>query len=419
MPNLLYQHEPSPTRKARQRQARARRGAIWLGFLFIMLIVFASLALAVNWTYGLLLQRHQQRLCDFLALGAVEQLLDDGLLADDAVTDAQTNQTDDLLAAQNALLDPSTGLLKRNNDANAAPFRPDAADIVLKFGRLDDATFGPNAEALPGVPNFSNDPNGPLYNTLWVDIRRGPASMRRVFPLIRGMIKDNEYQLSLSASSFASLDSRVVGYRPIASSAYPDTNKNAPLLPFAVNKKAWFNTRPTLGDSNGNGRKELWLELKETGADSANAALIDFDAALNIDTADLPNQIQNGIGAALMTSGEFGPAHPSVTYSVDGSEQSPANLAEVQTALQNIIGTNQAKRVLPIFNTFNSTLLIEGYVGAEILEVDLAASRLRVLVEPAFVIHSTAVTRRTITDSFATEHAIDENLYVHKIRLTK
>jgi hypothetical protein len=392
---------------------------MWLAFLFIMLIGIASLALAVNWAYGLLLQQHQQRLCDLLAVDAVHHLLDDDLLADAPVIDALTNQADDVTETNQAIFDNSTGLLAQNNNVTANPFHPAASDVTLTFGSVDDASQGPLYVTFLGVYNF--DPSGTsLYNTLRVDIRRDPASMRRVFPLVRGIVRDSVYDLTLSASSLASIDSRVVGFRPIESSVYPDTNKNAPVLPIAVSQNAWFNVRPGLGDlHNGNGRKELWVELKDVPADPANAALIDFDLALSINTSDLPNQIQTGLNSSLVTTGTFGPIHPSLNYRVDATQQTPSNLAALKTAFTGIIGTNQAKRVLPIYNTFANPLKLEGFVGVEILDVDLLAPRLRILVEPAFVIHSTAVTQRFVTDSLNNDNPVDENLYVHKVRLTQ
>jgi hypothetical protein len=406
-------------KQSRSRRVRIRRGAIWLAFLMIMLIVIASLTLAVNWSYGLVLQRHQQRLCDLLSLGAMEHLLDESLLEDAPLIDAATNQSDDILQAQTALLDPNNGLLALNNAVSANAFRPDASELEIKIGRVDNALLSPQTELTPGVFNFSMNGTGELYNTVWVDIRRGPASMRKAFPLISGIVRDSDYALTLSAGAFASLDSRVVGLRPYESSAYSADNKTAPIMPLAIQRNAWFTTRPGLADSNGNNRTELWIELKNVPADVANGALINFDATLPLTQTNIPSQIQNGITSSDLTTGMFGPVHTQVTYAVQATENSPSNLAAVENAILTIIGTNKAKKVFPIFNTFSSTLQIEGLIAAEVLDVDTTTSRLRVLVEPAFLIHSTLITQREITDSFSVTHTVPENIYLHKIRLTQ
>jgi hypothetical protein len=76
--------------------------------------------------------------------------------------------------------------------------------------------------------------------------------------------------------------------------------------------------------------------------------------------------------------------------------------------------------VFPIYSgAFTDPLHIAGFIGARVLDAVVEdagfGDRLRVVIEPDFVIHPTVVT--ALEDSALT--TVPENIYIHKIRLTR
>ena len=72
------------------------------------------------------------------------------------------------------------------------------------------------------------------------------------------------------------------------------------------------------------------------------------------------------------------------------------------------------RRVFPVYSGYCDPLAIVGFVGARIISTDSSGGRLRVRLEPDFIVHSTAETRPT-----AGGNPVPENIYIHKTRLTR
>jgi hypothetical protein len=373
--------------------------------MMFVLIGIATLMLVVNWTYLVLVNRHTFRLADMLALGAVSELLDEGQLLDAGAF----AQNDDIAAAATAIDTPVTGLLARNNEGVGASLRALPSDLTIVAGHIDDA----NAPLSPA--NFTTTPAGNQpYNTLRVEILRAPSGANPVQLLIRGM--GSPQAAKISAAAYATLDSRVVGFRP--TDVVP-----SPVAPLAIQFSAWYTDRANGAlDSNGNGRRELDVVLKPAagGSTTANGALVGLDSGSSFSPTFAPDQIRDGIYPMdIAASGLLGPATDNDPLLLDAEQTSPANVAAIAAAFQQVAASADNRRIFPIYRTFSDPLDIVGWVAGRVLDADTADAgdgpRLRVRVEPEFLIHSTVVTARV--DSTSAD--VPENLYIHKIRRTR
>jgi len=388
-----------------------RRGFTSVATLMMIVIGIVTLMLVVNWTYLVLVSRHTLRLTDTLALSAVRELLDEGRLQDVP----NYVQADDIAIATNLIKQPTTGLLAQNNAAAGASLRPTVDDLTIKAGRIDDASQ-PVATGNPFVDPTAGEP----YNSLRVEVLRSPTGLNPVQLLIRGF--GSPEAAKISSSSLATLDSRVIGFRPSASVP-------APVAPLAIEQGNWFNTRaagnldthnPPMNPANG--RRELDFTLRTSSGDGlANAALVGLQEAGSLNTAAVPSQITNGVFPSdLHASGLLGPATAADPMPLDAERNSPANVAAIANAFQAVAGSKHPERVFPLYSgSFNDPLNIVGFIGARIIEADVAdfgqGPQLRVRLEPAFIVHSTAATARRDASSAN----VPENLYIHKIRLTR
>lgn len=371
----------------------------------MIVIGIVTTMLVVNWTYLVLVNRHTLRLTDTLALSAVRELLDEGRLQDAG----SYMQGDDILAAQQIITTPVTGLLDQNNQAAGPSLRPTLDDLTITAGRVDDAS-----QPVGGVNPFLTSPGpGEPYNSLRVEVLRSPTGLNPVQLLIRGFGAPNAAKIS--ASSIATLDSRVVGFRP--QSGIP-----APVAPIAISQSAWFVDRVNGGlDNFPNGRRELDVYLRTQSGDGFhNGALVCLREGMSLNLFDVVNQIQNGVQQSqIHPSGLLGPATPSDPLPLDAERNSPANMATIATTLNTVASSSKPARVFPIYSSFSDPLQIVGFIGARILEAEIDDTgdgpQLRVRLEPEFIVHNTVVTSRL--DAAAA--SVPENLYVHKIRLTR
>jgi hypothetical protein len=383
---------------------RSRRGAISLLLGVGFLVVLMGVALVLNWAFLAAAYQNFQDQLDAIALSAAPEILDDDVLQDD-FTESQGDDLADATATGDAVR-------QANADLQGARLQIDSADLAYDMRRVIDVTQPATKTNLVTVGRM---------NTLVVEGLRDPLSNNKLEQLIRGFknASGNNNAAELNSRALATLDSRVVGFRPTMTMP-------APLAPLAIDETAWFTTRVANNDDsfNGNLRKELWLELKfndTTG--TANSALIGVNGVALV-TANIPTQVTDMIYPAdLAPATEFGPLSPAgagqpgpAVY--PGSDTSPANTLAIATAFDTLATDPEPanrRRVFPIYTSFgggNATL--EGFIAATVLEVDLVAAgggnpRLRVKVEPEFYIHPTATT----------DPDVDENFYVHKLRLTR
>lgn len=385
--------------------------SLLLGIGFLLVVMGAALVL--NWAFLCSVHQSFQDQLDAMAWTSVGDLLDDGVLEDDFTPD----QADDLVQAEMT----ADVVRQANNDREHKRLHIESTDLEFQAGRVENVTQPATKTNFQVVDPIL--PGHPRLNTLVVHGLRDPLGSNRVEQLIRGFKRQNgknNNTAEIESYAYATLDSRVVGYKPT------DTMP-APLVPLAIDQSAWYSVRvaANIDTFNGNGRKELWLELKFSNTTGvANAALIGVNGVALV-TANIPSQVTDTIYPAdLAPATEFGPLSSAgagrpgpVVY--PGTDTSPlADTAAIATAFDTVANDPEParrRRVFPIYTSFvGPNPRLEGYIAATILDVDLPASmaatpRLRVLVEPEFYIHVTATTNP----------AVDENPYVHKVRLTR
>lgn len=390
---------------------RLRRGYVSLFAIMFIVIGIVTLMLVVNWTYLVLASRHTLRLSDTLALTSVSRLLDEQVLADAHVFPA--TQGDDIAQANSDITTAGTGFLARNNAAAGPTLRPTAAQLTITPARIDNA-----AAVVTGPGNFTLTPGaGEPYNTLVVEVMRSPSGLNPVELMFRGQGSDNTAKIT--SASYATLDSRIVGFRPLASI-------RAPVAPLALNNAAWFTTRVTGANDTQlpDGRFELDFTLLSTsGVGAANSALISLNNLSAFNPAAVATQVTTGIGPADVNgvTGTLGPLTAASPTLFDSEQTSPAaQVAVIAAAFNTVAASNNPRRAFPIYvGAFTDPSNIVGFIGARIINADAndlgTGPRLRVRLQPDFIIHSTVETRRFFPG--ATD--VPENLYIHKIRLTR
>ena len=385
---------------------RLRRGFSSLFAIMFIMICIVTLMLVVNWTYLVLASRHTLRLSDSLALTAVSRLLDEAVLSD--LQSFPATQADDITQAQNEITTAGTGFLARNNAAAGPTLRPTAAQLTITAARVDSAAATVSAPA-----NFTTTPAaGQPYNTLVVEVFRDPNGLNPVELIIRGQGSDKTAKIT--SASYATLDSRVVGFRPL-------TAVRSPVAPLALDANAWFTLRPAgVLDSNGDTRLEFDFTLLTTGGlGTANSALVSLNNLAALSTGAVATQVTTGIGPADVNgvTGTLGPLAATAPLALDSTQVSPAgDLAAIALAFNVVAGSNDNRRAFPVYNgAFTDPSNIVGFIGARVINADAAGGRLRVRLQPDFIIHSTVETQR----NFPGATSVPENLYIHKIRLTR
>lgn len=394
-----------------RRGRRLRRGYVSLVAILIIMIGIVTLMLVANWTYLVLVSRHTLRLSDNLALTAVYQLLDEQVLSDSQ--NFPVTQTDDVTAANNEITTPGTGFLARNNAAAGPTLRPTTSQLTIAAARVDNAN---SPIVIPA--NFTTSPApGQPYNTLRVEVLRDPNGLNPVELIFRGMGAPNAAKIT--SSSYATLDSRVVGFRPKLA-------VRAPVAPLALNSNAWFTTRVTNASDTQlpDGRFELDFTLQSTGGlGTANCALISLNNLAGFSPAAVATQVTTGIGPADVNgvTGTLGPLSAAQPMAFDSEQASPlAQVGAIAAAFNTVAASNNPRRVFPIYSgAFTDPANIVGFVGARVINADAnnvgQGPRLRVRLQPDFIVHSTVETRRELPAATS----VPENLYIHKIRLTR
>ncbi len=397
------------------RSARSRRkGYVSVFSILLIVIAVATLVLVVDWTFLVFSSRRTLQLTDTLALTAVSELLDDGRLLDEPL-----DQSDDVIAASTVITTPATGFLARNNEV--LPSQLQVLDPLNEL-TIDAAHVDDTSEPVTGL-NFNTSPVGTeRYNSLRVEIFRDPNGSHPVQLLMRGFGAPDAAKIS--GSAIATIDSRVVGYRPQANAA-------APVAPLALSRGDWESTRASQPlnpstDMNNNGRKEFDFVLKYSdGSDTANMAVLNVDSSMFADApiTVLQAQIEDGLIPADVdpVTGRVGPFSVDVPDSLNGTDvMDSSDVADLAASFNAVAASNDPRRVFLLYDTAAfPNLNITGFIAANILgaTVDsngMGGSRLRIRLEPAFIIHPTTETQRELGG-----FDVPENDYCHKIRVTR
>ena len=92
----------------------------------------------------------------------------------------------------------------------------------------------------------------------------------------------------------------------------------------------------------------------------------------------------------------------------------------IATAFNNVALSSNSRRVFPIYTgAYSDPSNIIGFIGAKVINASVfnpgGGQRVRVRLQPEFIVHPTVLTQR----NFPGANSVPENLYIHKIRLTR
>ena len=356
--------------------------------MFFLLIGILMGALVLNWAELIVVQRTLQGRADAIALAATPSLLEPGVLAG-----LPPNPSADFLNAESV----ADQYRIANNNSGSSTYDVAASDLTLTAGHLLNPTLQPTpANFVAATP----------YDVLRVDIDRTNADGHPVTQLITSFW--NMMGTDVTATSFATVNNRLVGFRPTAAIS-------APVLPIAIDKNAWATERTT--DSNGNGILEMEVRLACTvaGEATANGIVIGFNGP--VVHADVINEINNGLSQADLSgpNHELGPIDSTMPQNFPGEQPLTGTFCDdIKNALSALASpSNAPPRVFPLYEASASSggnYVVVGFVAARILQVTQDADSVKLIVEPCYLIHTTAWIDDTVTE---------RNPYIYKLSFLK
>lgn len=400
----LVPHRLNYSRKLR------RRGVGTLLFMVFLAIFIMLLVLVVNYTYLAYSQLRTAEVTDTLARIAVTELLDEELL-----NNQPTDQAGDVDASEAIVAE----YLDKMNDAAAANQQlrytigsndPANTDIFVTAGRVDDLTV-PVTDSGANPTFDATPPAADLLNTLRIEANRSKTGANPLYLFVRAAFTPQA--ADIGTTSFATLDSRLLGFRPT-------TVTPTPIVPIAISQNAW-ETGPRGPKGGIPGRLDFTGELKSAG--TGNLVLLNFDQNDSVDVPEMTDQIEEGVlpdEIDVAGSDYLGPIAPGIASQLFNAEAntSAANGMALAQAFDNIAGE---RRIFPLYSTINSGKAeIVGFIGATVLDAawNGGAGDLQLFLEPEFVVHFTAVTDRHFQSGMTT-FDVPENVYVHKLRLSR
>jgi hypothetical protein len=410
-----------------QRRSRVRQGFGTLLFMLLLVIFIALLMLVLNYTYLAYSQLRTADVTDTLARTAVAALLDEDLLDAPPMLD----QTNDIAAVQVEIAALNTAL---NNAAGAnqqlryVPGNNAAdTDIFVHYGWVEDVSQ-PVTEGLLDPTFLTTPPANTPFNTLRIEASRPKNGANPLYMFVRGLITPTNAAADIGTISYATLDSRLVGFQPTPT-------VNIPVVPIGILDSGWNSRTNNVG---GSARLDFEGQLREHGSAVAdgNLVLLNFDEdAMGVDPDQIANQIRYGSSSTdiHINGGDFlGPIIPgsvSLTLAADDETPIAGQAQAIANALNDVATgtvTNDRRRIFPLYSTYSSAngeAVLVGFVAGTILpapatQYDAGDQRLKIAIEPEFVIHFTAVTSRNYDDGMVI-HPVPENVYIHKLRLSR
>jgi len=388
------------SRRQRNAGRRRRRGVSSLFLVVFLPVAIAGIALVLNWIYLVLVHRNMQQRTDLVAVVAVAQLLDEDLLADAPLPD----QSDDVPHAEADV----EAFLGMNNDVGPATLQLQMTDVTVTPGFVD------NLSQHVADANFDTNPPADVpYNTLCIEAQRLATGSNPVALFMKSF--GFSEPVTVRCGSYATLDGRLVGFRPT-------DRAPSPVVPLALSADAWDNQRIT-DAANSNGRMELYATLAPTSGQGppANAALVAFREIAGdlVNASLLGDQIVEGIYPDNLPgpTHQLGPVWPDALPLPATQSISVAGVAALANDFNEVIASDDPRRIFPLYESVGSgQAAIVGFVAADVLlATDVAVPggqngrQLTVVIEPVFIVHFTAWT----------DPAAPENIYIHKIRLSR
>jgi hypothetical protein len=415
-------------RRAGRSRATRRRGYGSLLFVFGMVIFVLLLALVLNYSYLAFTQLRTSDVTDTLARTAVSELLDDSRL-NPTPTVSQADDVDDAEQAVSQYLAQFNAAAAANQQLRYVIGSNDPAltDIYVTPFYVDDVTSPLTTGG--GSPNATTTPPaGVPLNTLRVESLRDQSGGNPLYAFIR--FAQTPEKVEINTASYATLDSRLIGFQPTPTA-------NTPIVPIALRESAWLARASNVGGSaiiDFQGQ----MRFSNGGGPQANIVLVNFRDNATVDPSEIDDQVRFGTSPSQINiddgnpgtpSNFLGPVVPGVqSRTLPAQDNTPggAQTQAIVNALNDVAGSDDPRRIFPLYGTFNNdidTANIVGFVAARVLQAirdnpGMPNERLRIVLEPEFIVHFTAVTARTFTQGI-NSFDVPENVYIHKIRLAR
>jgi hypothetical protein len=368
-----------------------RRGAFAVLLMLFVAIGIVAGGLAINWAYGVLVQRDMHHKTDAFALAGGRALLHPALLAGGATPMEMMEVVNDAIADTLAASNAASPTRLKLNDENLTVTIGHVADVTQK---VDSTTF---VDSTP-------------YNTVRVAAKREQADGNPVTHLINQFGSHTFAASEVGAISYATLDNHVIGMLPTADAA-------APVVPVAIDAMAWANEQFIDNNIGTPGVEKFMIRLFCGGMNPAtpNTAVVGFNGPVAIGTnpntpGTAPYQITHG----LVPSDLPGPNH--MLGPIAGVSP-PLVLAGRQTLSSSECSTMVAQfnamsqcRVFMLAAPAGGDFRITALVAARVLNTTIDSDHLLVTIEKCFVVHPTVLTSPL---------ADGPNPLVHKLRISR
>jgi hypothetical protein len=380
----LAQRSRSQTRPFLRKEPNSRRGAIIALSAVLMVVCFAMLAFTVDIGYTTLAKAQLRAAADGGSLAAGLELID-GLGPAPLRTSSQVQQLARAaaldIAARHKAGDKSSVSLIASRDVQLGRYQKNSSSGQWEYSWGTTPYNMVRVAAIRGDKDPSDSPNDAGFPTT------GDVPLPLFFA---GVIGHDNTNVAVRAT-VALLPA--VGFRPTA-------GDNAPILPIAVDQNSWtallngtgsdsykYNSSTGTVSAGSDGVKELNIYPLTTTA--GNRGTINLGVSNN-STSVLNQQILNGLTASQLAAYGGQMSFESGPINVGGN---PGISAAIQSSLQQIIGKTRA---IPLFTTVtgngnNAVYTLVKFVGVRILYVNLNGGNKSLIIQPATLVDSTAV----------------------------
>ena len=383
---------------ARLRRRRQRRGAIAVFMAFVLIVLVAMLAFALDVGYVCRVQSELQNAADAAALSGAHQAL---LAAarSDADTSALASST--IQAAQQAAQQ-----IGNANQAGGVVLTVPTADIVVGY------------ESDPGPQEIEAWHSGdPVPNCVQVTVRRD-GTANGSLPLIFGPMLGRKYS-DLSATATAAFDTgrfRVTGFKSTSD------GKNAGLLPITISIDTWNHFINGGLSPDGSRHDDYSLEMVlanstiqppnnvGTGGDDTPELVGVYPSKAAPGDFGLVQFNPNAPQAAGYTSNWIlnGPTPADLAaFSPQGLQATPSNPLTLQAGTgwkSSLVADFQAivgqPRAIPLYSANsgkgnNGEFTIVGFAGVTVVHASGSGSHVNIVFQPSILIDPTATTSTT------------------------
>ncbi len=358
-----------------KRLSQRRQGNVLVLTAFLIVVLLAMVAFAVDIGFVLLTRTQLQRAADAAALAAAWEMIDDESLSGNGETNVLSSE------------------IRTKAEEYAASNRVLRQQSQLA---LQDVSMGYVADPFSSNWHMQESGGAGPYNAVTVHVRRH-ADQNGELPLFFARVFGHD-SVAAEASATAVVLSSIRGF------AAPSDGSNLGILPFALDEETWLDMLAGGGDdawtwsaadeavvAGSDGIREINLYPQGTGS-PGNRGTIDIGSNNN-STADIARQILEGASPAdLEQHGGKLELDEQGELLLNGDTGISAG---VKDELETIKGQ---PRIIPIFRTVegpgnNAMYTIIGFAGVRIVDVKLTGkmSMKRVTIQPANVVARGAI----------------------------